>query len=231
MRPVLRVALISMLVCSGCSGADESALTQARGGEANGGASSSTNATQPKDEGSEDVAPKSNSDQDPSTSSTPKPSTGSDAGAGADAAKPVDPNPFAGAPAYVNTLGPSARKTAHPFTNDNPVGKACFNCHGDNGAATPMAFGGTVYGNAAGTAVAARVEVRVKDQDGKAISAWSDADGNFYFFVNPNGDLNLPGHAGIRNAKGNKVMSGTIANGNCNGCHDANGAGRLVAPQ
>jgi hypothetical protein len=224
MRPVFYVALISMIACSG---ADETGLTRVRGGETNGPATN-TNATQPTNE-SDDVAPKSSSDHDPSTSSDPTPTTGTDAGA--DAAKAIDPNPFAGAPAYVATLGPSARKTAHPFTNDNPAGKPCFNCHGDNGAATPMAFGGTVYTSAAGTTGASKVEVRVKDKDGKAISAWSDADGNFFFFVNPNGDLNLPGHAGIRNAKGNKVMSATIANGNCNGCHNANNAaGRLVAP-
>jgi hypothetical protein len=223
MRPVFYVALISMIACSG---AEPSDLMRGRGGETN-GATTNTNATQPSGDG-EDATPKTNNDQDPSTTEEPAPTT-TDAGA-ADAAKPIDPNPFTGAPAYVSTLGPSARKTAHPFTNDNPAGRACFNCHGDNGAATPMAFGGTVYTSAAGTTAAARVEVRVKDKDGKAISAWSDADGNFYFLVNPNGDLNLPGHAGIRNAKGNKVMSGTIADGNCNGCHNANGAGRLVAP-
>lgn len=222
MRPVFYATLISMIACSG---ADESSPIRMRGGETN-GTSSSTNATQPKDDG-EDTAPTTNNDQDPSTSQQPAPTT---ADAGVDSGPKVDPNPFSGAPAYVNTLGPSARKTAHPFTNDNPAGRACFNCHGDLGNATPMAFGGTVYTTAGGTTGAARVEVRVKDKDGKAISAWSDADGNFFFFVNPNGDLNLPGHAGIRNAKGSKVMNGTIANGNCNGCHNANNAGRLVAP-
>lgn len=223
MRPVFYVALISVIACSG---ADDSSLGRSRGGETN-GATTNTNPTQPSAEG-DDTTAVSNTDQDPSTTQ-PAP-IASDAGA-ADAGPKVDPNPFTGAPAYVNTLGGSARKTQHPFTNDNPVGRACFNCHGDNGSAPAMAFGGTVYTTTAATTGAARVEVRVKDKDGKAISAWSDADGNFYFFVNPNGDLNLPGHAGIRNAKGTSVMSGTIANGNCNGCHNANGAGRLVAPQ
>src|SRR5262245_19851752 len=125
MRPVFYVALISMIACSG---ADESGLTRLRGGETNGPASS-TNATQPKDEG-DDVTPSSSSDQDPSKSTQPAPTGGTDGGA-ADAAPAIDPNPFAGAPAYVAKLGPSARKTAHPFTNDNPGGKACFNCHGD----------------------------------------------------------------------------------------------------
>lgn len=221
MRPVFYVAMISMIACSG---ADDSSPIRMRGGETNAPATN-TNSTQPTD--GDDTTPASNDDQDPSTSQPPPPAT---TDAGTDSGPKVDPNPFAGAPAYVNTLGPSARKTQHPFTNDNPAGRACFNCHGDLGAATPMAFGGTVYTTAGGTTGAARVEVRVKDQDGKAISAWSDADGNFFFFVNPNGDLNLPGHAGIRNAKGKKVMSGTIANGNCNSCHNANGAGRLVAP-
>jgi hypothetical protein len=224
MRPVLYVALISMIACSGT---DQSDLTGPRGGETN-GPTTNTNATQPANDSDDNTPAKSNTDQDPSTAQPPAPVTSD---AGADAAKPVDPNPFTGAPAYVSTLGPSARKTQHPFTNDNPQGRQCLSCHDGNGNAPAMAFGGTVYTTAAGGTGAARVEVRVKDQDGKAISAWSDADGNFYFLVNPNGDLNLPGHAGIRNAKGNKVMSGTVANGNCNGCHNANGAGRLVAPQ
>jgi hypothetical protein len=222
MRPVLHVALISLIACSA---ADESSLVRPRGGE-NNAATTNTSATQPSSEG-DDTTPSTSEDQDPSTPQKPAPAT---TDAGADAAKPIDPNPFAGAPAYANTLGPSARKTQHPFTNDNPQGRQCLNCHDGNGNAPAMAFGGTVYTTAAGGTGAARVEVRVKDKDDKAISAWSDADGNFYFLVNPNGDLNLPGHAGIRNAKGNKVMSGTIAEGNCNACHNANGAGRLVAP-
>lgn len=222
MRPVLYVALISMIACSG---AEESSLTAPRGGETNAPATN-TSATQPSTD-ADDATPTSNVDQDPSTSQPPTPPTSD---AGADAGPKVDPNPFAGAPAYASTLGPSARKTQHPFTNDNPQGRQCLSCHDGNGNAPAMAFGGTVYTTAAATTGAPRVEVRVKDKDGKAISASSDADGNFYFFVNPNGDLNLPGHAGIRNAKGTKVMSGTVASGNCNGCHNANGAGRLVAP-
>ena len=156
MRPVFYATLISMIACSG---ADESSPIRMRGGETN-GTSSSTNATQPKDDG-EDTAPTTNNDQDPSTSQQPAPTTSD---AGVDSGPKVDPNPFSGAPAYVNTLGPSARKTAHPFTNDNPAGRACFNCHGDLGNATPMAFGGTVYTTAGGTTGAARVEVRVKDR-------------------------------------------------------------------
>jgi hypothetical protein len=219
MRSVLYVAMISMIACSG---ADESSLAASRPGASN-DPTTGTSTTQPSD-ATDTREPAPNGDRDAATS---QPAPTSDAGP-ADAAPAIDPNPFAGAPAYVNTLGPSARKTQHPFTNDNPAGRACFNCHG-NGA-PDMAFGGTVYTTAAGTTGAARVEVRVKDKDGKALSAWSDADGNFYFLLNPNGDLFLPGHAGIRNAKGTKLMSDTVAEGNCNGCHNANGAGRLVAP-
>lgn len=148
---------------------------------------------------------------------------GRDAGDGAS-------GPFAGAPAYAATLGPSARKSAHPFTDGNPAGHACFKCHDAAGGATPMAFGGTVYA-AGATTPAARVEIRVKDSAGKALSAWSDDDGNFYFLLNPNGDLVFPAHVGARDTNGTKLMSGTLANGNCNGCHNAkNAAGRLVAP-
>lgn len=227
MKASLLATLIPTAIVA-CSGTDDAGVMRPRGGETNGATTTTTSTTQPKDD-NDDAPATASPDQDASTTTDTKDAGPSDAAT--DAPKAVDPNPFAGAPAYVNTLGPSARKTSHPFTNDNPAGKACFNCHGDNGAATPMAFGGTVYTSAAGTTPAARVEVRVKDKDGKAISAWSDADGNFFFLVNPNGDLNLPGHAGVRNAKGNKVMSSTISNGNCNGCHNANLAGRLVAAQ
>jgi len=219
-RLALTLTITAALIA--CSGSDDrSALggaTPSRGGETN-----ETNATDPATGGggggSNDTT-----DAGATTDSGIHPGD-----AGTDA-QTIDPNPFAGAPAYVAKLGSSARKTAHPFTNDNPAGHDCFQCHGDLGNATPMAFGGTVYASAGSTTPAAKVEIRVKDKDGKAISAWSDADGNFYFFVNPNGDLNLPGHAGVRDAKGSKTMTDPLLKGNCNGCHNPNNAGRLVAP-
>lgn len=149
---------------------------------------------------------------------------GADSPAGPDAA-PVDA--FTGAPAYTNKLGPSTRKAAHPFPNDNPAGRACFGCHGNN--ATSFSFAGTVYANAAGTQPAAGVEVRLRDGSGKALSAWTNADGNFFFLLEPNGDLGVA-HAGIRDADGTKLMKGMASSGDCNDCHKAGAAGRLVAP-
>lgn len=214
---------LAALVLIACSGSSENAdLSGAPRGTTD---PSSTNEPTEPSTGDTDAGHSGPAD----AGTTPSDAGTKPADAGTDA-KAIDPSPFAGAPAYTATLGPSARKGAHPFPNDNPAGRPCFNCHGDTGSGTPMAFGGTVYANAAGTTPAARVEVRVKDEDGKAISAWSDADGNFYFLVNPNGDLAFPAHAGIRDAKGTKVMPKTISNGNCNGCHNAAGAGRLVAP-
>jgi hypothetical protein len=169
----------------------------------------------------------------PTEDDSPAEGEGEDAGADADASVDAGPPPnaFSGAPAYVATLGPSARKNAHNFgQNGSPAGRACLNCHDGDGRAPEFAFGGTVYRDAAGAQAAARVEVRVRDQNGKAVSAYSDNDGNFFFPLNPNGDLAFPAHAGIRNASGTKLMGSTVNNGNCNACHNAGAAGRLVAP-
>jgi hypothetical protein len=176
-------------------------------------------------------------DQDPTEPATggddgakPPPPKPAPADAGVEASGPPapPPNAFTGAPAYTSKLGPSTRKTAHPFPNDDPRGRPCLNCHG--GSATSFAFAGTVYTTAAGTTPAARVEVRARDKNGKALSAWTNADGNFFFLLEPDGDLVFPGHAGIRTATATKLMSGGALNGNCNFCHTAGDAGRLVAP-
>jgi len=149
--------------------------------------------------------------------------------AGADAGS--DPDPFAGAAAYAAKLGPTTRQTAHPFTNDNPAGKPCLSCHDGTGKAPKMAFGGTVWAAATGPTGAGKVEVRVKDATGKAISAWTDADGNFFSFVSTGGDLTFPAHPGLRNAKGQRLMTSVTHTGDCNSCHVAAKSGRLIAPK
>ena len=204
------VAFASVCCVVACSGGESTVLA--------GAPSSETSPTSPGDgeEGGETPAP---------SPTTPKP--GGDAGAGDSGTPPPPANAFTGAAAYTSKLGPATRKTAHPFTNDDPRGRPCLNCHG--GSATAFAFAGTVYANASGTP-AARVEVRVRDKNGKALSAWTNADGNFFFLQEPNGELVFPGHAGIRNATTTKLMAGGAQNGNCNFCHTPGDAGRLVLP-
>jgi hypothetical protein len=210
-----RFAAMVFVGLLGCSGGETSLM---------GGRSADPSATEPDESKDEAESTTKSETNDDAGAKTPAPAA--DAGAAA----PAGPgDAFTGAGAYVATLGPSARKGPHPFTNDNPAGRACFNCHGTNAPA--FAFAGTVYANAAGTTPAAKVEVRMRDATGKALSAWTDNDGNFFFPLDPDGDLGDLANAGLRNGKGTKLMSSTVAVGDCNGCHKASAVGRLVAPK
>jgi hypothetical protein len=145
-----------------------------------------------------------------------------------DAAKPK--NAFEGAPAYAPQAGPSTRQAGHSFNGNtpktNPAGKPCLNCHGAGGGAPTFAAGGTVYD---GAKVAANVEVRVVDATtGKAYSAFTNADGN-YFFPAASLPATFPALVGVRNAAGTRLMASPAPKGNCNECHSiAGGAGRIV---
>lgn len=150
-----------------------------------------------------------------------------DAAHAADAAKPK--NAFEGAPAYAAQTGPSARQGGHAFAANtpktNPAGRPCLNCHDGNGGAPEFAAAGTVFDGAKG---AASVEVRVVGDDGVARSAFTDADGNFFFRASTQG-LVFPALAGARDDGATKLMSSRATKGNCNECHSiAGGAGRLV---
>jgi hypothetical protein len=147
--------------------------------------------------------------------------------AGHDAAKPKDA--FGGAPAYASKTGPSTRKGGHSFAGNtpktNPAGKACLNCHGASGGAPTFAAAGTVY---AGATPAASIEVRAIGTDGMAYSAYTDADGNFFFpaAVAP---IAFASMAGARNATDTRLMGAVAPSGNCNDCHStAGGAGHIV---
>lgn len=60
----------------------------------------------------------------------------------------------------------------------NPAGKPSLNCHHAGGGAPTFAAAGTVY---EGLEPAASVEVRAIGANGKAWSAYTNADGNFLF--------------------------------------------------
>jgi hypothetical protein len=149
------------------------------------------------------------------------------ADAGFDAAKPKDA--FGGAPAYAGASGPDTRKAGHNFNSNtpktNPAGKACLNCHGASGPAPAFAAGGTIF---AGTTPAANVEVRAIGTDGKAYSAYTNADGNFFFRAAAS-PIAFESMMGARTATTTMLMTGTAPNGNCNNCHSiAGGAGPIV---
>lgn len=123
-------------------------------------------------------------------------------------------NAFTGAGPYVQTTGPSTLSNRH--TPANPAGQACLTCHGgQRNGVRAFLFAGTIY-NAEGQAVP-NVEVRVRDRLGSAVSAFSDANGNF--FAPRANALAAPARAGVRNAATTKVMTNVINNGDCNSCH------------
>lgn len=172
----------------------------------------------------------------PGAPGTPAPGSNADAGNAADGAAPATPAPgapgaaaFAGAPAYVAALGPSTIDTSgkgngHLSFNaaGNPAGQACTTCHdgAKKGGAPAFAFAGTVYEDKAATKPAARVEVRVLNADGKGLSTYTDANGNF-FFRQTEGTLKPPAIAGVRTATVASSMANKINDGNCNQCHGA----------
>lgn len=108
-----------------------------------------------------------------SSSSGGASSSASSSGAPADA--------FAGAAAYsATTPGPpnapaKGKNAAHTGTGQDPAGQACLPCHAG------FQFGGTVYGEAAGTTRVAAAEVRIVDATGKQLAlVATDVDGNVW---------------------------------------------------
>lgn len=136
---------------------------------------------------------------------------------------------FAGAAAYTAKLGPSTIDTSgkgngHLSFNaaGNPAGKACLSCHDGTGksGAPAFLFAGTVYADKAATKPAVKAEVRILGADGKGLSAYTDANGNF-FFREGAGQMAVPAVAGARNAAGAESMLNKINDANCNQCHSA----------
>jgi hypothetical protein len=114
--------------------------------------------------------------------------------------------------------GPSARKSAHNFAGNtprqNPAGKDCGGCH-------TFFAGGTVFADAARSMPAVGAEVRVRDAAGNAVSAWTDADGNF--FIRTSGAVTFPALVGVRKDAVTAAMAGSISDGRCasSSCHVA----------
>jgi len=232
MKSLLLAAALSAFALStlaiACGDADQSQL----------GVGSRTSTTLPDGTPAEGGAAEGDEDASkPADASTP-----SDSGAGADAvAKDAGGDAadaatavtaFTGAGAYVATSGPSTIKGAHGG-NGNPSKLACQGCHGAGGGAPRFFAGGSVFKDAAGTMPAAQVEVRFRDAAGKSLSAYTDATGSFFVrqTTATAAGIALPALVGARDAALTKLMTATIANGDCNSAACHGGAqGRVHVP-
>jgi hypothetical protein len=158
-------------------------------------------------------APGTTGDDDDSTSSSSSSSGGSSSGGD----KIFGTKAFA----YVNP-GENADDHQATHTGQTPLeGKNCVvaGCHLDT---KPWAAAGTVYADTAGSAPLAQAEIGIVFPDNSAISAMTDAQGNFWFDttkVPPAGSL-----VGVRtNGSAPRYMAETITGpsgcNNATGCH------------
>ncbi len=151
------------------------------------------------------------------------PPSGSQGDGAPPSAPPSSGGVFADAGAYVPTLGPSARNPKHTGSQ-NPAGQACLSCHGGQRPnVVQFLFAGTVWNAPAASAATPMAEVRVVQASGAALSAYSDADGNFFFVRGANGPLAPPVAGGVRDAKATALMTNVFNDGDCNSCHRLGG--------
>jgi hypothetical protein len=178
-------------------------------------------ANQPAPSG--DVAatdPSPTSDTGAATASGPEAATTTSRPDSGTSAAPADP--FTGAPSYVAQNGPNTIKDDHPFAGGNPAKQSCMQsqCHAAGGEGPTFLAGGTVYEDIAGTMPAAQIEVRLRDANGDARLARTDANGNFYFTAG-NNTIDFPARTGARDGTATRNMISAVANGDCNSsaCH------------
>jgi hypothetical protein len=171
-----------------------------------------------------------------SSSSGTSGTSGTPSDGGVDAADAADAAPqgaFLGAPAYVPTTGKSTFFGFEHQGGGNPARTACLDCHGPTGQAAAFFAGGTVFKSGGGMTPAAQVEIRLRLDNGSAISTYTDNSGNFFITASAaaNAGVVFPLHAGARNANGVALAAGAISNGNCNNgaCHGG-GAGWIRVP-
>jgi hypothetical protein len=230
-------ALALSLVAAACSAGSESELLGGgptrRNHPVGEGTATDTSGTEPTGDASTDL------DADVAETAPAAAEAGADAAADAadggakDAGNVTPATAFTGAGAYVATSGPSTIKGAHP-NGGNPAKVDCLSsgCHGAGGAGPRFAAGGTVFTSAAGTTPAAQVEVRLRDGAGKAVSAYTDAFGNFFVRAADAAAVVFPVQAGARNTASTRAMSASIANGACNSaaCHGSAATGFIHVP-
>jgi hypothetical protein len=132
---------------------------------------------------------------------------------------------FTGAGAYSSNKPATSAVTYH--TNNNVgvtpgPGQDCLGCHKMGGSGPTFLFGGTLCADQNCNARAVDKEIRVRGSDGKAFSAHSDDDGNFWYLPGTGEAIAFPANSGARDGTTTALMNGTITMASCNsgGCHD-----------
>jgi len=137
---------------------------------------------------------------------------------------------FTGAGAFASTTPTTSAVDNH---NNNGVGVTpgkgvdCLSCHKNGGAGTEFLFAGTLFADQNGNTPLTGKEIRVRGSDGKAYSAYSDADGNFWYKPGNGEAIAFPAQTGARDGTNTALMveNLTATNGsscNAGGCHDGN---------
>jgi hypothetical protein len=107
-------------------------------------------------------------------------------------------------------------------------GTDCLSCHREGGsaAASPLTVAGTVFASAQCPDPAEGAVVHVRDADGTELALPTNEVGNF-FTAEP---LHMPLTVWI--ARGDGVLDKPMGavSGDCNGCHQPDGAGYVRAP-
>jgi len=132
---------------------------------------------------------------------------------------------FTGAGAFASNKPATSAVTFH---NNNMVGvtpgpgQDCLSCHKMGGSGPVFMFGGTVCADMACNTRAVDKEIRVRGSDGKAYSAHSDNDGNFWYEPGTGEALAFPAMSGARDGTNTALMVGNLTASSCNtgGCHD-----------
>lgn len=140
---------------------------------------------------------------------------------------------FTGSGAYASNK-PAMTAAQHHMNNGVGVtpskDTACLGCHGPGGSGKEFLFAGSVFQDKAATMPAADTEVRVRGNDGVAFLTSSDDDGNFWYVKGAMDKLASPSQTGARTAANTSLMSGTISDTNCNGCHNGGGTDPMHVP-
>lgn len=142
---------------------------------------------------------------------------------------------FTGAGTYTATQPTTTAATYH---NNNNVGvtpgknQDCLGCHKMGGPGTTFLFAGTVFQDQNGTTPAVSKEIRMRGTDGKAFSAHSDTDGNFWYVPGTGEALAFPAQSGVRDGTNTALMTGdlTVTSCNASGCHDGTTQAYLHLP-
>jgi hypothetical protein len=120
--------------------------------------------------------------------------------------------------AAVDALGPEAPGV--PKGPTHRPGQPCLTCHGGEGPSSlVMAFGGTVYAHATGTAPAVGATVRVAAADQRTFETSTNAAGNFWIPERLFSPI-FPANTSVTLGQVSRIMRTTMRlDGSCNGCH------------